>query len=155
MGFLINDALILIKNSENIKLRNNFFSIGTPTSHVSLNYLIFLLNDKKNKIKKNLLEQTHLKKIYLEKNKTKKISFEFFIKLLNFKNFYSIDINPKEKPSHCVDITKINSKKFQNKADMIYDMGSLGYTNNPLAALTFLSKLLKKPLKNKKKLGGG
>ena len=154
MGFLLNDALVLIKSSENIKLRNSIFTVGYPTSHVSFKNLIFLLNDEKYKIKKDLLNQIYLKKIYRVK-KNKKLNFRFFAKLLNFDNFYNIDNNLKKKPTYCIDITKNNSKKFRNKADLIYDTGSLGYTKNPLAALFFLSKLLKKPLKNEKKFGGG
>ena len=146
MGFILNDVIILAKNAEHLKKRNSLFTFGNPTSHVNYKDLKFVLN--KRNLKKFNINENNLNNIFLDKVRKSHgkelVSFEFFSKLLNFKNFYSLDIDPNENPTFCLDITNENlDEKFISKADMIYDSGSLGYTNNPVAALNFLVKLLK------------
>tara|TARA_B110000027_G_C16001289_1_gene247590 strand:- start:30 stop:731 length:702 start_codon:yes stop_codon:yes gene_type:complete len=146
MGFLLNDVIVLTKNAEFLVNRDHFFSLGNPTSHVNSRDLKFVLS--KYNLKKFNISEECLNKVMLSdlrKLKEKKIiSFEYFTKLLNFKKFSSIDIDPKEKPSFCIDVTKKNiNDDFISKADMIYDTGSLGYTNDPIAGLNFLNSLLK------------
>tara|TARA_B110000008_G_C16978250_1_gene567071 strand:+ start:2921 stop:3622 length:702 start_codon:yes stop_codon:yes gene_type:complete len=146
MGFLLNDVIVLSKNAEFLVNRDHFYSLGNPTSHVNSRDLKFVLS--KYNLKKFNISEEYLNKVMLSdlrKSKENKIiSFEYFTKLLNFKKFSSIDIDPKEKPSFCIDVTKKNiNDDFISKADMIYDTGSLGYTNDPIAGLNFLNSLLK------------
>ncbi len=146
MGFLLNDVIVLAKNAEHLVARDHFYSLGKPTSHVNSRDLKFVLS-KYNLKKFNISEEYLNKAILSDLRKLKKkyiISFEYFTKLLNFKKFSSIDIDPKEEPTFCVDVTKKNvNNDFISKADMIYDTGSLGYTNDPIAGLDFLINLLK------------
>ena len=148
MGFLLNDVIVLAKNAEFLVNRNHIFSLGKPTSHVNSRNLKFLLS-KYNLKKFNISEEnlnkvmlSDLRKLSLKEKKI--ISFEYFTKLLNFKKFSSIDIDPKEKPTFCIDVTKKDiNDDYISKADMIYDTGSLGYTKDPIAGLNFLIRLLK------------
>ena len=146
MGFLLNDVIVLTKNAEFLVNRDHFFSLGNPTSHVNSRDLKFVLS--KYNLKKFNISEECLNKVMLSdlrKLKEKKIiSFEYFTKLLNFKKFSSIDIDPKEKPTFCIDVTKKDiNDDYISKADMIYDTGSLGYTKDPIAGLNFLIRLLK------------
>ena len=145
MGFILNDVLILSKNASILSKRDAIYTLGNPTSYVYSNDLKIVLN--KNYLKKFKIDRDFFSKEYLEKlNKQKKnqlVSFDFFSKLLNFKNFYSIDIDPNENPTFCMDVTKKNlDGKFILKADMIYDTGSIGYTLDPVSSLNFLTKLV-------------
>jgi hypothetical protein len=146
MGYLLNDVIVLTKNAEFLVNRDHLISLGVPTSHVNSRELKFALskyNLKKFNISEKCLNKFMLSDIRkLKENKI--ISFEYFTKLLNFKKFSTIDIDPKEKPNFIIDITKKNiNVDFISKADMIYDTGSLGYVDNPIAALNFLNSLLK------------
>ena len=148
MGFLLNDVIVLAKNAEFLVNRNHLFSLGNPISHVNSRDLKFVLskhNLKKFNISEKYLNKailSDLRKLSLKEKKI--ISFEYFTKLLNFKKFSSIDIDPKELPTFCIDITKKHiNDDFISKADMIYDTGSLGYIKDPIAGLNFLIRLLK------------
>tara|TARA_Y100000816_G_C26091058_1_gene576600 strand:+ start:895 stop:1596 length:702 start_codon:yes stop_codon:yes gene_type:complete len=146
MGFLLNDVIVLAKNAEYLNNRDHIYSLGNPTSHVNSNDLKFVLN--KYNLKKFNISETNLNKNILNELKNfkdkKTISFEYFTKILNFKKFSSIDIDPKENPTFCLDVTKKNTNdEFFSKADMIYDTGSLGYTKDPISSLNFLNDLLK------------
>ena len=104
MGFLLNDVIVLSKNAEFLVNRDHFYSLGNPTSHVNSRDLKFVLS--KYNLKKFNISEEYLNKVMLSdlrKSKENKIiSFEYFTKLLNFKKFSSIDIDPKEKPSFCM-----------------------------------------------------
>ena len=146
MGFQIDDAVtfLMIKNNH-IEKEIDLYTLGKPTSHViasDLRYVLKSRNLSKLGIKQIKLDRTQ--KLLLSKMQNNKIiEFHFFVKLLNFKSYKSIDIDKKAKPNYVLDITKKIPKYLINKADMIYDTGSIGYVANPFLGLIFLDKILK------------
>jgi len=147
MGFLLNDALIIAKARCNLEEYDNLYTLGKPRSFVLSKDLKFIF--QKNNLKKiGINYKIFDNKLYealFKYSDNKIITFKFFSKLIKFKNNFSIDIDKKQRPNFLLDITNFNnSKKFFNKADLIYDTGSLGYTYNIIYSLNNLSKILKK-----------
>jgi hypothetical protein len=146
MGLLLNDVIFIMKVRQNCPENINIFTLGSPTSHILNEDIKFLISRKvlnKIGIDHKIVDNFYLKQLS-EKPNNEKITFDFFTKLIKIKKYFSIDINKRTKPTFCVDITKKISRKFINKADLIYDTGSLSYTLSHLDALGFLNKLLKK-----------
>lgn len=147
MGFLLNDAIVIAKARCDLKEYKNLYSLGNPRSFVASRDMKFIFSKpilKKLNINFNILDNKYYSRLLKFEDK-KIVSFDFFCKLLKFKNNFSIDISRNEKPDYCLDITsKAESRKIFNKADLIYDTGSLGYTNDIVKSLNSLSKILKK-----------
>lgn len=146
MGLLLNDVILLMKVRQSCPKNINIFTLGPPTSHVLNEDLKFLIKPEileKLGIRANIIDDYYLKKLNKQPDK-EKATFNFFTKLIKIKDYFSIDINKKSKPTYCIDITKKINKNLMNKADLIYDTGSLSYTGSHFNALNFLNKLLKK-----------
>jgi len=147
MGFLLNDALIIAKARCNLKVYNDLYTLGKPRSFVLAKDLKFIFSEKiliKLNLNFNIFDKELYKRLFgYDDNKI--VSFDFFSKLLKFKNNFDIDIMRKKRPKFLLDITNFQqSKKLFKKADFIYDTGSLGYVNNIGDALNNLTRILKK-----------
>lgn len=147
MGFLLHDAIIIIKARSGLQSHKNLYSLGKPKSFVLCKDMKFILSKpilQKLDINFEILDKKYYSRLLGYEDK-KIISFNFFCKLLKFKNNFSIDINKNEKPDYCLDITRqTESRRLFNKADLIYDSGSLGYTDNIKNSLNVLIRILKK-----------
>ena len=129
MGLLLNDLILLMKVRQSCPKNINIFTLGRPTSHVLNEDLKFLMKTQileKLEISTNIIDDYYLKRLNKQPDK-EKATFNFFTKLIKIKDYFSIDINKKSKPTYCIDITKKINKNLMNKADLIYDTGSLSY----------------------------
>jgi SAM-dependent methyltransferase len=147
MGFLLNDAIIIAKARSCLQRHKNLYSLGKPKSFVLSKDMKFILSKpilQKLDINFEILDKKYYSRL-LDYEDKKIISFNFFCKLLKFENNFSIDISKNEKPDFCLDITsQRESRRLFNKADLIYDTGSLGYTDNIKNSLNSLIRILKK-----------
>jgi hypothetical protein len=147
MGFLLQDAIIIAKARSGLQRYKNLYSLGKPKSFVLSKDMKFILSKpilQKLDINFEILNKKYYSRLLGYEDK-KIISFNFFCKLLKFENNFSIDISKNEKPDYCLDITShAESRRLFNKADLIYDTGSLGYTDNIKNSLYSLIRILKK-----------
>jgi hypothetical protein len=70
------------------------------------------------------------------------VNFLFFIKLLNFKTYKSIDYDKNTRADYFFDLTKKIPNFLKNKSDFIYDTGTLTCVENLYKALEFVNLLL-------------
>ena len=147
MGFLLHDAIIIAKARSGLQSHKNLYSLGKPKSFVLSKDIKFILSKpilQKLDINFEILNKKYYSRLLGYEDK-KIIRFNFFCKLLKFENNFSIDISKNEKPNYCLDITsQTESRRLYNKADLIYDTGSLGYTDNIKNSLNSLIRILKK-----------
>ena len=147
MAFLLHDVIIIAKARSGLQRHKNLYSLGKPKSFVLCKDMKFILSKpilKKLDINFEILDKKYYSRL-LDYEDKKIISFNFFCKLLKFENNFSIDISKNEKPDYCLDITsQTESRRLFNKADLIYDTGTLGYVDNIKNALNSLIRILKK-----------
>jgi len=142
MGFQIDDAIIFIKLTSDFPDKKNLYTLGNPDSYLLAAELKYLIKDKFiKKINSNKLNSIYLKKLESMQN-NRVVNFLFFIKLLNFKSYKSIDCNKNTNADYFFDLTKKIPNFLKNKSNFIYDTGTLPYVENPYKALEFVNLLL-------------
>lgn len=142
MGFQIDDAIIFIKLTSDFPDKKNLYTLGNPDSYLLAAELKYLIKDKFiKKFISNKLNSIYLKKLEsMENNRV--VNFLFFIKLLNFKTYKSIDYDKNTSADYFFDLTKKIPNFLKNKSDFIYDTGTLTSVENLYKALEFVNLLL-------------